>query len=136
MRPGNSKYLVTNVLKCLCGICTSLPLVCNLAATANLPGNGKVLAPAGHVLRNQPEDNLPPNCAGRLGTLRFRQLFSMHSLVWSPDGRVIGAANKFETSIFLWDQTNGNLIAAVPSQYPATAFLFGSDSKKLIMASF
>jgi WD40 repeat protein len=77
-------------------------------------------------------DPLPDGALARLGTVRFRQGNSIHTLAISPDGKIIASAGSPST-IQLWDALTGKRIRCLESSEPwiySLAFL--PDGKTLL----
>jgi WD40 repeat protein len=80
-------------------------------------------------------DPLPPDALARLGTVRFRQGTQIHSLAYSPDGKVIASGGN-DGRIVLWDAQSGKMNREFQATSANVATLaFSSDGRRLVSVS-
>ncbi|HSI12722.1 MAG TPA: WD40 repeat domain-containing protein [Chthoniobacter sp.] len=78
-------------------------------------------------------DPLPPGAVARMGTIRFHQGDPIHSLAFSPDGRLIACPNFGLTrEVVLWDADTGRKMTTIAWEgWSAVAVTFSPDGKSL-----
>src|SRR5205823_9788032 len=80
-------------------------------------------------------DPLPPFARARLGTDRFRHGATVHTLAFSPNGKVIASIGT-DSRVRLWDFATGKELRALPmsAMNGAVSIDFSPDGKLLTMA--
>jgi WD40 repeat protein len=83
-----------------------------------------------------PESPLPAGAFARLGTSRFRHVFSVRSVAFSPDGKVVASGSQKNT-IRLWDVETGEELKVLTGHTGAVVGLcFSPDGKTLASSSW
>ncbi len=78
-------------------------------------------------------DPLPAGALARLGTIRFRQGFTVSQVAFSPDGKIVACAAAGR-GLCLWDTATGKQLRQIGPETRAESLAFSPDGKMLVCA--
>jgi RNA polymerase sigma factor (sigma-70 family) len=88
-----------------------------------------------HALTDFYGDPLPPGAVARMGTMRWRHIGTIISVVYSPDGKTIATSELNEGPLILWDAATGKELRRIEEEPGIRGGVaFSPDGKKLAWA--
>jgi WD40 repeat protein len=105
-----------------------------LAAVVGLGAVAPVAAQDGPPRKDAFGDPLPPHALGRIGSTRLRHAHPVTALAFSPDGKILAAADE-DGGVRLWDGHTGALVAVLPERRGRPAVLTFSPDGRVLAAN-
>jgi WD40 repeat protein len=101
------------------------------------PGPGRLASGVGGLGVDRYGDPLPAGAVARLGTMRFRHVGDVISVVYSPDGQVIASGQRNQGPIVLWEAATGKELRRIDEEPGVLGgFAFSPDGKQLALVKW